>query len=363
MAISLGMRVSGLLVVGAVAVAVAAFGGDGSGTPDGGGGGATIVTVGPSSSARSFVAPKPSGPRESPAGEASRTVLPNSPSHSGETTPAPLGTSSPTPSSSPRYRLLASPVWLPPGPLSPDTGSDAHSAPDPSSVYDRLRDPHHCRADLGMIPTSSSDPEWRVLRGLADACLAVQGEGGSWSAAAQEYAGAAGKAGTCKGRAAYAVLGALLDFHRRYPGAGARLTAASDAPPACDYRIAGVDPGGGDARVRPGDTVAIELRDTYFDQAGLLRSGVVLIGGHRLAGPPVARSRSGDRLVLSAVVPSLDRYPQRVDVAVRYGGTEVRLKDALTVAAPAVVPSPGGSSGTPQGVLTLGPLTADLSGP
>jgi hypothetical protein len=50
-------------------------------------------------------------------------------------------------------------------------------------------------------------------------------------------------------------------------------------------------------------------------------------------------------------------------VAVRYGGTEVRAKDALTVAAPAVVPSPGGSSGTPQGVLTLGPLTADLSGP
>lgn len=358
MAISLGMRVSGLLVVGAVAVAVAAFGGDGSGTPDRGGGGTTIVTVGPSSSARPFVAPQPSGPRESPAGEANRTVVPGSPSHSRTATAAPRGTSSPTPSSSSGNRLLKSPVWLPPGPVSPD----ADSAPDPSSVYDRLRDPRHCRAALGVIPGSSSDPEWRVLRALADACLAVQGEGGSWSAAAQGYAGAAGKAGTCKGRAAYAVLGALLDFHRRYPGANAQLTTDSGARPACDYRIAGVETGGG-TQVRPGDTVAIELRGTYFDQAELLRSGSVFIGGHRLAGAPVVRSRSGDRLVLSAVVPSLDRYPQRVDVAVRYGGTEARLRDALTVASPAAVPSPDGSSGTPQGVLTLGPLTADLTGP
>jgi hypothetical protein len=358
MAISLGMRVSGLLVVGAVAVAVAAFGGDGSGTPDRGGGGTTIVTVGPSSSARPFVAPQPSGPRESPAGEANRTVVPGSPSHSRTATAAPRVTSSPTPSSSSGNRLLKSPVWLPPGPVSPD----ADSAPDPSSVYDRLRDPRHCRAALGMIPGSSSDPEWPVLRALADACLAVQGEGGSWSAAAQGYAGAAGKAGTCKGRAAYAVLGALLDFHRRYPGANAQLTTDSGARPACDYRIAGVETGGG-TQVRPGDTVAIELRGTYFDQAELLRSGSVFIGGHRLAGAPVVRSRSGDRLVLSAVVPSLDRYPQRVDVAVRYAGTEARLRDALTVAAPAAVPSPDGSSGTPQGVLTLGPLTADLTGP
>ncbi|MFD8302367.1 hypothetical protein ACFV29_08430 [Streptomyces sp. NPDC059690] len=35
MTVSLGTRISGLLVAGAVAVAVAAFGGDGSGGPDG----------------------------------------------------------------------------------------------------------------------------------------------------------------------------------------------------------------------------------------------------------------------------------------------------------------------------------------
>ncbi|WP_405874604.1 hypothetical protein [Streptomyces sp. NBC_00005] len=354
MGVSLGMRVSGLLVAGAVAVALAAFTGDGSGTPDRGGGGGTIVTAGPSDSAHSRTAPKSPAPRQSPDGEARVTVRPSGPGHTRTTTPPP--STSPTPSSG--NRPLVSPSWLPPGPASPD----ADSTPDPSSVYDRLRAPGQCRAALDVIPPTSTDPEWRLLRALATACLAVQGRGGSWDTAAKEYADLAGKADTCKDRAAYAVLGGLLDFHRRQPGATVRLKASSGGTPACAYRIAGVDTGG-DGGAQPGDTVAIELRGTYFDHAELLRFGSVFIGGQQLAGPPVLRSERGDTLVLSAVVPSLGGYPRSVDVVVRYGSTEARLKDAFTVLAPAVVPSPGGPSGTPQGMFPLGPLAAHLPRP
>lgn len=357
MPIPLGMRISGLLVAGAVAVAFAAYTGDGSGTPDRGGGDTRVVTVGPSGTARSFAGAASPTPRQSPAGEASVTVPPSTAGHSRTTTPPPpRSTASPMPTTV--NRLLLSPDWLPPGPRSPD----ADSVPDPSSVYDRLREPHQCRAALDVIPTASADPEWRVLRALAGACLTVQGRSGSWSAFAKEHADLAGKIGTCKGRAAYAVLGGLLDFHRRHPGATVQLTASPGSAPACAYRIGGVGTGG-DGTVRPGRTISVELRGTYFDQAELPRYGSVFIGGQQLAGPPVVRSRSGDTLVLSVVVPSLDRYPQKADVAVRYGGGEVRLKDALTVTAPAAVPSPSAPSGTPQGVLTLGPLPGDPSGP
>ncbi|MFR0353666.1 hypothetical protein [Streptomyces sediminimaris] len=356
MAISLGMRISGLLVAGAVAVAVTAFDGDGRGTPDGGGGSTTIVTVGPSGAARPSAAPRPAAPRESPAGEASGTVPAGGSGPPHVPTAPPPPSASPSPSSS--GSLLTGPVWLPPGPAAPEAAGVA----DPSSVYDRLHDPRRCRAAAAVIPGSSADPEWRVLRALADACLALQGQGDRWSTVAEDHADLAGKLGTCKGRAAYAVLGGLLDFHRRHPGATAEPVPAPDGAPACAYRIAGVGTGG-DGVARPGDTVTIELRDTYFDQTGLLRSASVFIGGRRLAGPPVPKSRSGDRLVLSAVVPPLDRYPRPVDVVVRYGGTEARLKDAFTVAAPTALPSPGLPSGTPQGVLTLGPLPVDPSRP
>ncbi|MFF4506011.1 hypothetical protein [Streptomyces sp. NPDC001401] len=389
MAVSLGMRVSGLLVVGAVAVAFAAFGGDGSGTQGGGGREGTIVTAGPSDSPRTHASPVSPTPRTSPAGEARGTVGPSSPRHTAGTA-APSPSTSPT--ASPSNRPLLSPGWLPPGPVSPD----ADAAPDPSSVYDKLRDPAQCRAALKVIPSVSADPEWRVLRALATACLAVQGRGGSWDTAAREYTVLAGRIDACKGRAAYAVLGGLLDFHRQHPGATVQLKTSSRGTPACAYRIAGVDTGG-DGEAQPGDTVAIELRGTFFDHAELLRFGSVFIGGQQLAGPPVLRSQTGDELVLSAVVPSLcgaaapqrgagncatshdgpagDRlpiaahpaehsggYPQSVEVVVRYGNTEARLKNAFTVAAP-TVPSPEAPSGTPQGVLPLGPLPAHLPGP
>ncbi|MFF4358139.1 hypothetical protein [Streptomyces sp. NPDC001604] len=376
MAVSLGMRISGLLVVGAVAVAVTAFNGDGSDTPDSRGGGSTIVTAGPS---HGVASPSPT-PRQSPAGEAGSTALP-----SGR---GPTRTATPSPSAgSPSNRPLLSPTWLPPGPASPN----ADTTPDPSSVYDQLRDPGQCRTALKLIPTASTDPEWRLLHALATACLAVQGEGGNWATAAKEYPALAGRADTCKGRAAYAVLGGLLHFHRQHPEATVQLKAASGGTPACTYRIAGVDPGG-DGAAQPGDTIAIELRGTFFDHAELLRFGSVFIGGQQTAGPPVLRSQTGDGLVLSAVVPSLcgTAAPQRgaglcrsaapprgatspdgaadndpVDIVVRYGNTEARLKNALTVAAPAVAssPPPEAPSGPPQGVLPLGPLPAHPPGP
>ncbi|MFF4253280.1 hypothetical protein ACFY1L_18935 [Streptomyces sp. NPDC001663] len=349
MAVSLGMRISGLLVVGAVAVAVAAFGGDGSGRPDRGGREGTVVPVGPSDSPRTHTSSASPTPRTSPAGEASGTVGPSGPHHTHTTTPPP-SSASPTPSAG--NKPLLSPGWLPRGPASPN----ADAVPDPASVYDRLRDPARCRAALKVIPPVSADPEWRVLRALAAACLAVQGKGGSWETAAREYTALAGKADTCKGRAAYAVLGGLLDFHRQHPDATVQLQASSGGTPACVYRIAGVDRN----EAQPGDTVGIELRGTYFDHAELLRYGSVLIGGKQLPGPPVPRSESGDEVVLSAVVPALDGYPKTVDVVVRYGAVEVRLEDAFTVVAPNVLPSPSVPSGTPQGMLPFGPLPAHL---
>src|SRR3954447_12559973 len=155
MTVSLGMRISGLLVAGAVAVAVAAFTGDGSGPPDGRGGGSSIVTTGPSDGARSSVASEPPALRQSPAGAASGTVVTDSPRHTrGATTPP--GTSpSPSRRHSSGNRPLDSPTWLPNGPVSPD----ADSVPDPAAVYDRLRDPGRCRAALDAIPRSSPDPE------------------------------------------------------------------------------------------------------------------------------------------------------------------------------------------------------------
>ncbi|WP_427167661.1 hypothetical protein ACQF4J_35870 [Streptomyces sp. C1-1] len=352
MAVSLGMRISGLLVAGAVAVAVAAFGGDGSGGPDGRGGGGPVVTAEPSGRPPTPAPSVSPTPRQSPAGEAGDVVNHSAPPRTHRGT-APHPSASPTPS--PVDRPLSSPAWLPPGPVSPD----ADSVPDTSSLYDRLRDPAQCRTALALIPRTPAGPDRRLLRGLAEACLAVQGHGGSWDTAAADHTALAGRADTCKDRAAYAVLGALLDFHRRHPHATVLLRTAPGGTPACAYRVAGVDTG----QARPADTVGIELRGTYFDPAELTRYGEVFIGGERLDGPPVIRSRNGDRLVLTAVVPALDGYPRTVDVVVRYGSAEARLPDAFTVVAPTVVPSADPPSGTPQGVLPLGPLAAHLPRP
>lgn len=349
MAVSLGMRISGLLVVGAVAVAAAAFTSDGGVTADGRGGEGTIVTAGPSDGTRKLpTGPPSSSPpplRQSPDGHFGAPAVTGTPRASqGETVRESASPSAPSPSMS--QKLLEVPAWLPPGPDSPDVDGTA----DPASVYDLLRSPTECRAALSVIPRTPADAEWTVLRGLAAACLAVQGQGGDWKQAAGDHAAPVGEADTCKGRAAHAVLGSLLAFHRRHPGATVRLKpSASGTPAACGYRIAGVDTGG-DAEARPGDTIGIELAGTYFDPAELLRDASVVIGGRQSPGAPVLKSASGDRLVLSVVVPVLGPGP--ADVAVRYAGTEVRLPAAFTIAAPDVVPGPSVDTGTPDGTAS-----------
>jgi hypothetical protein len=238
-------------------------------------------------------------------------------------------------------------AWLPPGPASPD----ADRRPDPAGVYDLLRTPDRCADALRAIPRPAVGDGWRVLRGLAHACLAVQGRGGSWKVAELDHAALAGAVNTCKGAAAQRVLAGLLAFHRARPSGTARLTSAPDtAPPACSCAIASVD-AGDDGEARPGETIRIELRGTYFDHAELLREGTVLIGGQRAAGPLLALPGSGpaagsqgDGLVLAAVVPALGAgHPRSVDVVVRYAAVEVVKKTAFRV----VGPEAGGPTGSP----------------
>lgn len=335
MAVSLGMRISGLLVAGAVAVAAAAFTTDGGGTAEGRGGDGTIATAGPSADPRKpQTGPPDSAPpvRQKPDGHATVPVPTATPARPRSSAASERPSPSPSPSMS--QKLLEVPTWLPPGPDSPNTDG----APDPASVYDLLRAPAECRSALNVMPGTPADAEWTLLRGLATACLAVQGEGGSWAQAARDHAALADKADTCKGRAAYTVLGALLDFHRRHPGTTVRLKpTAGGTPAACGYRIAGVDTGG-DGEARPGETIGIELADAYFDSAELLRDAGVVIGGQQVSGVPALKSESGDRLVLSVVVPPLE--PGLADVTVRHAGIELRLPTAFTVAGPDVVQEP-----------------------
>ncbi|MGW1714718.1 hypothetical protein [Streptomyces sp. NPDC002156] len=383
MAVSLGVRVSGLFVIGAVAVAAAAFGTDGDGTARGNGSGARSVSpASPSSSpgdggeigtATSAAPPRipVSGNVASPRG-ADGSEVPG-----GAATPVPSRTpvSSPTPSRTTPGgpTLLTAPDWLPPGPVSPDSDG----APDPAAVYDDLRSPGRC-ADAGkLIPAapgdSASADEWRVLRGLAAACLAVQGRGGGdWGVAGAGWSGSAGDALSCKGRAARQILGGLLDFHRRHPTATVRLEAPSGGKPACVYGIGAVDVGG-DGEAAPGDTISVELRGAYFDTDELLRDGDVFIGGQQVVQPLKIVSVSGERIVVSVVVPGTGTDPgaelgagssppagaHPVDLLVRYGTAEAVKKGAFLLVPPEqqepVGPSPGDGTGSPTPQRQPGP--------
>ncbi|WP_369034733.1 hypothetical protein [Streptomyces adonidis] len=379
MAVSLGVRVSGLFVIGAVAVAAAAFGTDGDGAPRGNGSGARSVSpASPSSSpgdggeigtATSAAPPRipASGNVASPKG-ADGSEIPG-----GAATPVPSRTpvASPTPSRTTPGgpTLLTAPDWLPPGPVSPDSDG----VPDPAAVYDDLRSPARCADARNLIPAAPTDSasadEWRVLRGLAAACLAVQGRGGGdWGVAGAGWSASADDALSCKGRAARQILGGLLDFHRRHPTATVRLEAPSGGKPACAYGIGAVDVGG-DGEAAPGDTISVELRGAYFDPAELLRGGEVFVGGQQAAGSPVLVSASGDRLVLSVVVPGTATGPgagsspsvgaHPVDLLVRYGTAEAVKKGAFLLVPPEqqepVGPSPGEGTGSPTPERQPGP--------
>ncbi|WP_340381896.1 hypothetical protein U5640_35550 [Streptomyces sp. SS7] len=353
MAVSLGTRVSALLFVGAIAVAAAAVtdpggpaprvgprtnvSGGTAGGPDGGPDGA--FSDGPVAETPPL-SPSPGPSALGSGGAEADTRAPRTPGVSR--TPSPSGTTT---------AAAAAPAWLPPGPVSPDTDH----RPDPDSVYDLLRSPDRCRAALAQIPRASVGDDWKVLRGLAHACLAVQGrESGGWAAAERDRAALTGAPDTCKGRAGQRVLDALLAFHRSRPSAVARPAAApATAAPACAYGVASVDVGG-DGEARPGDPIRIELRGTYFDRAELLRAGTVLVAGRPAAGPLRAVTRSGDRLVLATEVPDLGLGPAQgsvgVTVSVRYATTEAVRVNAFRVPAPEVSgppPGPSGSGGGP----------------
>ncbi|MEU1516565.1 hypothetical protein ABZ490_31235 [Streptomyces sp. NPDC005811] len=351
MAVSLGTRVSALLFVGAIAVATAAVTEPGGTAPRAGtranvsggtaGGPDGAVSAGPVAETPP-ASPSPGPSALGSGGTEADTSAPRAPGISR--TPSPGGSATAAP---------AVPAWLPPGPVSPDTDHRA----DPDSVYDLLRSPDRCRDALTLIPrTSPVGDDWKVLRGLAHACLAVQGrEGGGWAAAERDRAGLAGVPESCKGRAARRVLDALLAFHRSRPSATARPRAVpGTATPACAYAIASVDVGG-DGEARPGDPIRIELRGTYFDQVELLREGTVLVGGRQAAGPLRAVTRSGDGLVLAAVVPDLGLGAAQgsvgVTVSVRYATTEAVKVNAFRVPGPEVSgPTEGpGSTGSPGG--------------
>ncbi|MFE0810042.1 hypothetical protein ACFW4M_16670 [Streptomyces sp. NPDC058794] len=348
MGVSLGTRIAGLCLAGTVAVIAASCAAGEAGPPDRGvdvsptGGLPEDGRDGTPHAAGGSSAPAPSwhpdgsgGPVGGPPAAGPPTAPPRA-----VPSPTPVPRSTDAPAKQPGPAPLTAPAWLPPGPVSPDTDA----VPDPESLYDRLRTPATGCADVQRaLPSLPPSEERRLLQGLADACLAVQGRGGSWEAAVLSTTSPAQRPDDCKGRAAHAVLSGLLDFHRRHPGATVRLEPAPASAPACSYAIAAVD-AGPDGTAHPGEPVAVELRGTYFDHAELLADGTVSVGGVDAPGPLTALAADGgDRLRLTVTVPAVSAAPGTpLDVRVRYGGTEVARPDAFVLAAPAP-PTPSAS--------------------
>ncbi|MGV9608874.1 hypothetical protein ACWDR2_34835 [Streptomyces sp. NPDC003631] len=235
------------------------------------------------------------------------------------------------------------PGWLPFGPHSPNTDTSS----DPESVYDDLGEqPEACRETAAKIPAEPTDADWQVIRGLAEACQAVQGQGGSWATAAADYAAVHDRLTGCKGRAAYAVLGKVLQFHRQHPSATVKLKAStSGGADACDLQIVSVDVGG-DGEARPGDTITIKVGGIYFSKSELLEgtSGSVTVAGVPpiLAEDPKYDAEPPDQLTFKVFVPDAQSgtYPQSADVTVQYG-EQATLKDAFTL----VAADPGSAAG------------------
>ncbi|MFC9076714.1 hypothetical protein ACFTY7_06655 [Streptomyces sp. NPDC057062] len=189
-----------------------------------------------------------------------------------------------------------------------------------------------------------------MIRGLAEACQAVQGQGGSWDTAAADYAAVQGRLTSCKGRAAYAVLGGVLQFHRQHPSITRKLkasTSVGDAD-ACDFQIVSVDVGG-DGEAQPCDTLTIKLAGIYFSKTELLDgsgySSVTVAGVEvYFEGERDYDAEPPDQLTFNVVVPHAESgtYPQSVDVTVEYGD-RATLKDAFTLVAPDPGSAPGPS--------------------
>ncbi|MCD7441879.1 hypothetical protein K4B79_27095 [Streptomyces lincolnensis] len=229
---------------------------------------------------------------------------------------------------------------MPPGPRSPNTNGTI----DPETAYDLLgTSPQSCADTAGKIPANPSSPEWRVLRGLAEACQAVQGGKGSWDTAAADYAAAQGRLGDCKGRAALAVLGDVLRFHRQHPSATARLTPSSaNGSAVCSFRIASVDVGE-DGRAAPGERIRIKLDGIFFDKAELPGGASVLtVAGIGVDLPDVPSPPAGrpDQWTFEVPAPEGGDYPREATVHLDHNGgsATATVENAFTLVSPG--PSP-----------------------
>ncbi|WP_432058793.1 hypothetical protein [Streptomyces sp. bgisy022] len=363
---SLGTRISGLLIAGSLAVSLTVvLGGAPAGPEPGTGPPEAAPGSTPGRSTAEATVPLPTtgaGARTSPDG-GRRSVAPD-PSGPRPRAAAPPP-EPPAPAATP-VRPLSAPVWLPAGPRSPDSDGVA----DPASVYDLLRTPDHCAdalrtgaAPAGADADAAPDDEWRVLGALARACLAVRGvDGGDWGEAAREHAALAGRPLGCKGRAAYAVLGGLLEFHARHPDATVRPVSPSRGGAACDFRVVSVEVGG-DGEARPGDAVTVEVDGVFFDPAELLREGGVSVGGVSVGrvsvgGVPVtvpaapgtlgAETGPAGRLILAFRLPVGVPAAPAVDVEVGYADVRAVRERAFAVVEPPVPPPPS-SAGTGAG--------------
>ncbi|WP_405926196.1 hypothetical protein [Streptomyces sp. NBC_00035] len=349
MGASLGVRIAGVCLAGTLAITTALACEDHGGGRDGSPGGGTSVsggapsggTDGATASGTPTGRPPDNGSMSGSGGLEGSDGSGDSGGSGGSGGGSGSGSSPGTPDtpSTPGNPVggvrIDAPDWLPPGPSSPNAGK----APDPESVYDDLRmTPSDCRDTLRDI---SAEAGWQVLRGLANACAAVQGQGGSWAAAASDHAAAAGGRSTCKERAAYAVLGGILEFHRQHPSATVPLPSSPPGKDACDFGIAAVNVVDR-TEARPGDAVTIEVHDTYFDHGELRDNAAVFIDGVLLETGQVLVSGSGDRAVVCVAAPNLGtgRYPKSVSVTVRYGDSATR-ENAFTLVAPDPEESPG----------------------
>jgi hypothetical protein len=117
---------------------------------------------------------------------------------------------------------------------------------------------------MDLVHSWGSDRlSWRVIEGLAGACLATQGRQDGWdiAVAADEKLSRAGyqpDPGWCKEGDAYATLKRLTAFHRDHPKGRVRLVDNAPGVMACDSGVTGVSFYGGGEQVGPGDQVTVD---------------------------------------------------------------------------------------------------------
>ncbi|MXM65860.1 hypothetical protein GR925_21000 [Streptomyces sp. HUCO-GS316] len=150
-------------------------------------------------------------------------------------------------------------AWLPWGPKSPTT----QTTTDARHAYDLLQ-AGRCQEAMDLVHSWGSDRlSWRVIEGLAGACLATQGRQDGWdiAVAAHEKLSRAGyqpDPGWCKEGDAYATLKRLTAFHRDHPKGRVRLVENAPGVMACDSGVTGVSFYGGGEQVGPGDQVTVD---------------------------------------------------------------------------------------------------------